>query len=370
MAVSQGLTPRRLQSLAIASALVVAYAFGCGGDDGPPNSGGVVVVNDQPETGPVLTTREPTCEDGVPLPTDLRCTGLYADFTTRQIRPEAREYAPALAFFSDHATKRRWLYLPPGTKIDTANMDDWVFPPGTKVWKEFTVEGKVVETRLFVKKDDGEWAFTTYVWNEDQSAATRLDSGKKNAVGTYEIPSVVHCSQCHNGHGDRLLGVEAVLLSMQGASGLDLTTMKAQGLLTQPPATTTLTLPGDERAQKALGYLHANCGIACHSPLAAGTSNFTGLHLRLSAKQLFAGGATVAQTDTYATALNKPIVATMYLDDARFTAHKRLVPKSPDTSLVLAVVQANDTASMPPILRHAVDDTGVSLLRDWIQNLP
>jgi len=354
----------------VAAVGVVAIAAACSEDPKPPG-GNVVPLPPIAEAGPVIDSRPIVCDEKELLPGDLRCTGLYADFAAKTIKPEAREFAPALSLFSDGAGKRRFLFLPPGSKIDTTNMDEWIFPAGTKVWKEFQVDGKLVETRLFAKKEDGDWAFTTYEWSADGSSATRLESGRPNAAGTYEIPNAVHCSQCHNGHADRLLGVEAVLLGMPGAQGLTLATLAAEGRLSAPPATTTITLPGDERTQKALGYLHVNCGVACHSQAPTGTSNFTGLILRLSARQLLAGGPVLpAATETYTTTLNKAFVATIYLDDQRFVNHRRVVPKSPDTSLLVAVVQANDTANMPPILRHKVDDPGVALLKDWILSLP
>ncbi len=37
--------------------------------------------------------------------------------------------------------------------------DDWVFPNGTKIWKSFTLNGQLIETRLIWKQDDGTWAY-------------------------------------------------------------------------------------------------------------------------------------------------------------------------------------------------------------------
>ena len=49
-------------------------------------------------------------------PTDLRCTGLYADWTSKTVAVDAgiTEYDPGLHFWSDGADKTRWIYLPPG----------------------------------------------------------------------------------------------------------------------------------------------------------------------------------------------------------------------------------------------------------------
>ncbi len=66
-------------------------------------------------------------------PTELRCTGLYADWNTKTLAPGVRPYDPGLHLWSDGADKARWIYLPPGTQIDTSNMDQWTFPKGTKI---------------------------------------------------------------------------------------------------------------------------------------------------------------------------------------------------------------------------------------------
>ena len=40
--------------------------------------------------------------------------------------------APAYELWSDGALKRRWIRLPPDGRIDTSDMDSWVFPIGTQ----------------------------------------------------------------------------------------------------------------------------------------------------------------------------------------------------------------------------------------------
>ena len=52
----------------------------------------------------------------------LGCTGLYADWTTRAIAPDVKEYDPALHLWSDGAQKNRFIFLPPGAQIDTRNI--------------------------------------------------------------------------------------------------------------------------------------------------------------------------------------------------------------------------------------------------------
>ena len=47
------------------------------------------------------------------------------------------------------------MFPPKDKKIDTENMDRWVFPVGTKVWKQFSLDGVKLETRLLEKREDG-----------------------------------------------------------------------------------------------------------------------------------------------------------------------------------------------------------------------
>jgi hypothetical protein len=342
---------------------LVATAGACGDSDSAdaaPDSGAI-------ESRPIV------CDDAALLPTDLRCTGLYSNFGTKQLSPEAREFSPGLSLWSDGASKRRFLSLPPGSQIDTSNMDEWVFPVGTKVWKEFARDGKTIETRLFAKEAPGRWIYTTYVWDKDATRATRLDTGLEGALGTYEIPSKLHCSQCHNGHADRLLGLEAISLGLPAAQGVTLTTLTSEGRLSVPPKATSLTLPGDEKEQRALGYLHVNCGITCHSPNGAGTASFTGMLLRLSAKALLdpdGGAALATETDAYKTTIKMPLASAQFVDDPRYVGFQRIAPGDPDKSLLLAAISARGKNQMPPIVSHEVDTAGVQTLREWIAALP
>src|SRR5262249_61515730 len=52
-----------------------------------------------------------------PLPRPLRDTGLYADSTLSRIAPDVLPYTPQYPLWSDGATKRRRIPLPPGTSI-------------------------------------------------------------------------------------------------------------------------------------------------------------------------------------------------------------------------------------------------------------
>ena len=58
---------------------------------------------------------------GVAPPPFLRDTRLYSDFTSRTIDPRNMSYSPQCPLWSDGAAKRRWIFLPAGASIDTAD---------------------------------------------------------------------------------------------------------------------------------------------------------------------------------------------------------------------------------------------------------
>ncbi|MEY4514863.1 MAG: hypothetical protein RLZZ450_6985, partial [Pseudomonadota bacterium] len=91
----------------------------------------------------------------------LSKTGLFVDMESQELGAGVEAYQPKYALWSDGADKRRWVRLPPGTSIDTSDMDYWKFPPGTKIWKEFAKDGKVLETRYMAKygTDGMDWMY-------------------------------------------------------------------------------------------------------------------------------------------------------------------------------------------------------------------
>src|SRR5262245_41272255 len=80
-------------------------------------------------------------------PARLSQTGLYADIGAKALSPDVRGFNPQYPLWSDGLQKSRWIHLPPGTKIDTSDPDRFIFPRGTKLWKEFRANGRLVETR-------------------------------------------------------------------------------------------------------------------------------------------------------------------------------------------------------------------------------
>ena len=318
--------------------------------------------------------------DGIPL--HLDCTGLYSDYAAKTIAPENKPYTPGVEFWSDGAVKSRFLYLPPGAKIDITSFNEWVFPKGTKVWKQFKVGGKLIETRMFAKAMNGTWGHTTYRWNAAETDAIRKDNGEKVTIpgqaAIYEVPNTGQCDYCHNGRTDSMLGVEAVSLGLATAQGVTLASLTTEGRLSATPPATTITIPedGTTKAAAALGWLHANCG-GCHNDNPNAGAKFIGLRFLLSASQLAntASPATVMGTDTWLTGVN--VDSTRQDVDAGVN-YKRIAPGDAAHSLAsilsgrraMAPDEPNTDIQMPPLVTRQVDTTGHGLLDAWINALP
>ncbi len=361
--------------------LAAAWAAGCSDSDDH------VTASGSPDGGAVDAAPQPVVDSGPdPCAPDLdadglydhlSCTGLYSDIASKTVAATNVQYKPAVEFWSDGAEKTRWLFLPPNTKIDTSNIDEWKFPNGTKVWKEFKLQGKLVETRLFWKGDDGTWNHTTYHWADDGSEATRLKGGQLLPGigpdgGTYEIPTENACLTCHGGRMDSLLGVDAVSLGLAGATGITLADLVSGGQLTNPPAMTALAVPtanaaqGGDKAGPALAWISQNCG-ACHNENTGSNAGFTNLFLLLKPSDLIAG-KTIDQLNSFKLTVCQD---SHRAEDGGATQIKYVRPGVPTDSLISILSGRRSTPDpdddqMPPIVTRAVDVSGHQLLDDWI----
>jgi hypothetical protein len=119
-----------------------------------------------------------------PVPTLLSQTGCVNPQNATQPASGLIPYAPAAPFWSDNATKERWLAIPNGTSIGRGSDGDFSFPNGTVLMKHFRLNNQLVETRLFMRHPDGDWAGYTYEWNAQRTDATLVQGGKTVTVGS------------------------------------------------------------------------------------------------------------------------------------------------------------------------------------------
>jgi hypothetical protein len=289
-------------------------------------------------------------------------TGLYADVATWQVAPGIEEFHPTYTLWSDGAEKRRWVQLPPGTRIDTSNMNRWVFPVGTRFFKEFAIGGVLLETRLVERYGTGpeDYWMGAFVWKADQSDAVFAADGQADINGTsHDAPPQKHCGVCHNGEPGRGLGFSALQLSRKG-DGLTLDALVREGRLSDPPpAGASYHPPGDPAAALALGYLHANCGH-CHN--LKGTSwPDTQMVLRLELEE-----TVLEQTGVYRSVIGQRL---QYWRHDGFS--QRVVTGDPAASAVMYRMQTRGNRDqMPPLATEIIDSTGIDIVTRWITSLP
>ena len=123
--------------------------------------------------------------------------------------------------FSDYAHKKRFVWMPDGTKANyDSDFTPLDFPIGAVLVKNFFYDNvqpsnttRIIETRLMYMTDEG-WDFAKYVWNDEQTEATFTNAGSFTDVEwiedgvtnnvTYRIPSRNECFTCHNKFGTPL----------------------------------------------------------------------------------------------------------------------------------------------------------------------
>jgi len=313
-------------------------------------------------------------------PQNLSDIGLYADVATHQLADSIKEYAPRFSLWSDGSEKGRWVYLPECASIDNSDENGWKFPVGTRLYKEFKVDDKRVETRMIeFMTPDGDNAYddgvlyVAYLWNADESEATLWDpdAGTNNAAAyaagfTHDVPSRFQCQQCHGGTGlggvpSRVLGFSAIQLT--GTDGVNMASLSDGGWLTHPNVD-GVPVPGDATAQAALGTLHANCGN-CHNALGEGVYIPGGFDLMLSV-----GATDVTETGTWQTAVD--VQSTRYL-----AVPMRILAGDPENSSVYVrmkhraadPVDGLEFPQMPPLGTKIQDVTGLSDVEAWILSL-
>ncbi len=161
---------------------------------------------------------------------DLRCAGLYDDWSTKTVSAEFKVFGPGVVLWSDSAVKTRWVSLPPGTQIDTSDMDEWTFPVNTKFFQGISSSRSGdsstpirIETRLLWKLAPGTW-YRMMVAGPPMARPARRSSrvANMNADGNgYEVPNQLECSSCHQGRLDNILGFEALALSVPRSDRVD-----------------------------------------------------------------------------------------------------------------------------------------------------
>jgi hypothetical protein len=317
----------------------------------------------------------PNCVDDLNLPLldtappTLDQTGLYLSPSSApdDIAPYVYEFSPRYPLWSDGALKRRWIYLPKCTQIDTSDMNHWKFPVGTRFWKQFTfsVDSNAVrvETRFIhhYGPGDNDWLFMAYEWDPNVASPTAgntlpVPNGVVNANGTqHDIPPTYECSMCHTKLPERILGFSAFELT-SNPGNVTMSLLSAEHLLTVP-APNGFSPPGTSVEQDGLGYLHANCG-GCHNAFNSVTPTSPSPRMRLLVEQ-----TTLEATDTFTTLVNVPT----YNDE--FAGMDRIAAGDHASSEIIVRMSQRSDLQMPPIATEVVDTQGVATVSAFIDSL-
>lgn len=305
----------------------------------------------------------------------LRETGLYLPGPGLIVDPAHLAFSPQYPLWTDGARKRRWLSLPPNTSIDASRPNAWVFPIGTKVWKEFAV-GRAVETRYMERAADGSWLYATYVWSEDGANAVLAPIEGVPALplhgapnNRYTVPGEADCRACHEGAAVPVLGFSALQLShdrdpaalhADAFSQIDLKELLRRGLIRGLPQALREEPPHIEASspleRAALGYLHGNCGH-CHNA----DSTAAPVDVRL-AQDVSLGAQSATQ-------VLRSLIDAPTRFRARGLAHdaRVITPGRPEASTLLWRLRStNPQTQMPPLGVRALDQEALALLERWI----
>jgi hypothetical protein len=334
-------------------ACLLSCTLACGASGASPDSSTTIDAGDPADVSAAS-------DAAPPAPARLSETGLYSDVASKTLAPGVQAFEPRFALWADGAEKSRFVWLPPGTQIDTSDMDHWSFPVGARFWKEFRVGSARVETRLLYKWGPGrdDVLFAAYQWNAQETDADLAPvTGVPNASGTtHDIPAVQACTACHTTLRERVIGFGAVQLS-HDLPGVNMKSLVAQGLLTIPHD--DFVIPGDATTQAALGYLHANCGN-CHNT-DDGVGFITPYGLRISTHD-----RTVWDTQAFRTSVLVPLDA--FRHDG---IDVRIAPGQPALSgVVYRMTRRGVPDQMPPSSTKQIDDAGIAAVSSWIAAMP
>ena len=306
-----------------------------------------------------------------------------------QTRVGVERYDLVNALFTDHATKDRHLYLPPGTAVRYDATGVFVFPVGSALIKTFSLApdlrnpqsgARRIETRVLVHRSDG-WVAWPYVWDDDQKEARYAPVGARRSwqvidpAGTplnisWAVPNQNQCKTCHQS-GDAIapLGPTARNLNRTrvGQTGIGVTIPDALNqlddwahrglLLGAPRAAVAPRVPEAFDADapietRARAWLDVNCAH-CHQR--DGSASNSGLYLGWSEKP----GTTLGFA-------KRPVAAGRGAGDGLFV----IEPAHPERSIMIHRMASTEPGvAMPELGRSVADPQGVALISAWIAGL-
>jgi uncharacterized repeat protein (TIGR03806 family) len=293
---------------------------------------------------------------------------------------------PESTLFTDYALKKRFVWMPEGSKA-TYNGDGKLLelPVGAVLIKNFYYENvlpsnttRIIETRLMIRKSTG-WIFAEYVWNDEQTEAfydlsgsfTSItwtqENGTPKTVANYRIPSETECFVCHKiNNVAQPIGIKPQNLNndftfAEGTKN-QLTKWIEVGYLDSSNLPSNITSAVDYKdsskplVDKVRSYLDINCAH-CHNP--EGHCSYRPMNFLFSATEGYQGLTNLGVC-----------VNTEDMQGFPSNLSKIINPGSPNRSMLFYRINTNDqTYRMPLHGRSEIHTEGVNLIRSWIETL-
>jgi uncharacterized repeat protein (TIGR03806 family) len=343
--------------------------------------------------GVVSCHTDPVYEEVVPDPVQCDLTQVpyaklsdYHLFTGElsALVPSVRvvPYRPNSELFSDYALKKRFVWLPKGSKGQYVNDYSPVdLPVGAALIKHFYYENvgpnlhtQHIETRVMIRKADG-WIFAEYVWNDDQTEAflttqktSRNLQFERQGISynfTYTTPNpATECFRCHGNYANRSnhpLGIKPQNLNgiynYESGALNQLEYWKNKGLLNDNlPSAITSTVNYLDASQpfnlRIRSYFDSQCAH-CHNDV--GDARQMNLRFEFArtedATQMGVGQQAIHTLIGYGTRL--------------------IQPNNPGQSIMYYRITTTTDAAyrMPVVGRTLRHEEGIQLVADWINSL-
>lgn len=330
------------------------------------------------------------------FPQKLSETGLFSSVDNLKLAPGVLSYDVNAAPWADGTTAERFLALPGSATIGVHEINnvqkgnlkgEWSFPDGTVLGKTIQLEtssGFAIQQRLetqILHRHKGEWRAYSYHWNADQTDAV-LSDGKainrsftvpdsSSSSGyrsqTWQFASRTECLLCHTSRGGSVYGFQPEQLNRTfdygKATDNQLRTLAHLGIFEKPigksPSATKVALdqlkkmasPDDASAdltQRVRSYLHVNCSH-CHQRGGGGTAAIEVVHKLPFEKTRL---------------VSRPTQGSFGIVDPWVVA-----PGDPDRSILFYRMSKVGRGRMPHFGSRVIDDQGLALLREWIEQL-
>lgn len=359
-----------------ACAALLVTQLSCGAsDEGSPDSSGVT----PPSAGANHA--------------ELAAWGLFADAAQQVPASGVEPFQPIAPLYSDYANKRRFIYIPSGTKIGYSADGVWQLPVGGILIKTFSYQldqrepapaqigpdtERLLETRLLYREGEAKWRVETYVWDAKGERATRevagavidatwTDAAGQERTNAYGVPNLNACQTCHGSNADlNALGLFTRQLDWDyeypGGNENQVDHFASLGWLDSAAAEPRQRLVdpfgGASASDRVRSYFDSNCA-SCHRDGAFAESS--GLYLDYASTDPAGSDPAVWGVCKQPTSAGGATCGLTW----------DVVPGKPDESILLCRVEAKESqVRMPPLGSKLPHAEAAQLIRTWIEALP